>query len=403
MNSIPGWELINISDICEAIIDCVNRTAPTVDYTTPYKMIRTTNIKRGRINTNDVKYVTEETYRRWSRRGELLHKDVVLTREAPLGEVGMMREQDTIFMGQRLVMYRANRELLVPEFLLYAMQERFIQGQIRAFGSGSTVEHMRVPDAKSIQVLLPPLEIQQKIANILSAYDDLIDNNQQRIKLLEQAACDLYQEWFVHFRFPGHEQVEIVDNELGLVPRNWQLGKMRDFLELKYGKSLVSSNRVDGEIPVYGSSGIIGLHNESLVEGPGIIVGRKGNVGSVFWSQRSFFPIDTVFYVSTKVDLYYVYYNLRERNFLNSDAAVPGLNRDYAHFLPFLLPTKDLLQKFSSIVAPIFSSIYLLEQKNKKLELTRDLLLPRLISGELDVSNLNIPVSEELAENEYGV
>ena len=152
----------------------------------------------------------------------------------------------------------------------------------------------------------PTLHTQHKIAAILGAYDDLIENNTRRIRILEEMAQALYREWFVKFRFPGHESVKMVESELGLVPEEWGAKRLGDMIELAYGKALKAENRIDGPVPVYGSGGIVGQHNESLAEGPGIIVGRKGNVGSVYWSDDNFFAIDTVFYVKSKVSLPYI-------------------------------------------------------------------------------------------------
>ncbi|BAZ44503.1 restriction modification system DNA specificity domain protein [Chondrocystis sp. NIES-4102] len=246
----------------------------------------------------------------------------------------------------------------------------------------------------SLPVSYPPLPTQKKIASILSAYDDLIENNNRRIKILEEMAQTLYQEWFVKFRFPGHEQVKMVESELGLIPEGWEVKKLGDVVELAYGKSLKAKDRQGGEIAVYGSSGVIGYHSQYLVKAPGIIVGRKGNVGKVFWSDTNFYPIDTVYYVQTRVCLYYVYFNLQNQNFINNDAAVPGLNRNQAYSLSFLLPNKDLLNKFQPFVSLIFNQIKQLNQKNNNLEKTRDLLLPKLISGQIDVENLDIDTGE---------
>src|SRR6266702_8488463 len=181
-----------------------------------------------------------------------------------------------------------------------------------------------------LPVSIPPLPTQRKIAFILSAYDDLIENNTRRIAILEEMAQSLYREWFVHFRFPGHEKKRLVESELGLIPEGWEVVKLGDAIELAYGKALKADTRMAGDIPVYGSAGIVGYHYEGLIKGPGIIVGRKGNVGSVFWSDTDFFPIDTVFYIRSKVSLHYIYYNLKAQHFINNDAAVPGLNRNQA-------------------------------------------------------------------------
>ena len=120
-------------------------------------------------------------------------------------------------------------------------------------------------------------------------------------------------------------------------------------------------------------------------------MGRKGNVGSVHWCEGQFFPIDTVFYVKTVLPLHFVYFNLKHQNFLNNDAAVPGLNRNQAYALPLLVPDRILLVKFEDLCGQVLGLARLLGRKNANLRTTRDLLLPKLISGELDVSDLPEP------------
>lgn len=222
---------------------------------------------------------------------------------------------------------------------------------------------------------------QRSIAARLSAYDDLIENNQRRIQLLEQAARLLYKEWFVHLRFPGHEYTKIVDG----VPRGWAKKSLGKIAPLNYGKALKADDRVPGPYPVYGSSGIIGTHVKALISGPTIIVGRKGNVGSVHWSPKDCHPIDTVYFVeSTKCSLY-LYYALQFTSFINTDLAVPGLNRDFAHSRKLLVPDPKILNAFEEITQPVHKQITTLGATNESLAEARDLLLPRLMNGEVAV------------------
>ena len=188
-----GWKRVPIKEVCHSIIDCVNKTAPVVDYKTPYKMIRTSNVRNGRINTFDVRYVTKETYEQWTRRGAPLKGDVILTREAPVGEVGILENAEGIFLGQRLMMYRANKKIADNYYLFYSLSSAFCQKQIEDYSNGGTVAHMRVPDCGEILVNLPPLLEQQKIAQILSTWDQaisatekLLENSQQQKKALMQ-------------------------------------------------------------------------------------------------------------------------------------------------------------------------------------------------------------------------
>jgi len=247
---------------------------------------------------------------------------------------------------------------------------------------------------KRIPVYLPQIFIQRKIAAILSAYDDLIENNNRRIAILEKMAEELYREWFVRLRFPGHEKVKIVKG----VPEGWKAKKLKDIVLLAYGKALKESTRFDGRVPVYGSSGIIGYHNQAICKGPGIIVGRKGNVGSIIWASTDFYPIDTTYYVISKYPLSYIYYLLRSMNFINNDAAVPGLNREQAYSNDFFLPEKRLVFHFSDTLLPLVSHKDLLQKLIQNLTASRDRLLSRLMSGAIDVENLDIEFPKSMQE-----
>jgi type I restriction enzyme S subunit len=236
-------------------------------------------------------------------------------------------------------------------------------------------------NAYRLEIELPSSEVQDKIADILSAYDDLIENNRRRIQLLELLAHLLYKEWFVYFRFPGHEHVKITDG----VPDGWEKVKLGDKVVFNYGKALKADYRIESYYPVYGSSGIIGTHEEPLVKGPGIIIGRKGNVGSVFWSSKDFYPIDTVYFINSETSDYYLYNSLKNMQFVNSDGAVPGLNRNYAYSKSYLIPDFKLLSLFEETVSPIYEQIHKLGTYNEKLIQARNFLLPRLMSGEIAV------------------
>ncbi|ASJ98845.1 restriction endonuclease subunit S [Citrobacter freundii] len=188
-----GWKRVPIKDVCESIIDCVNKTAPVVDYETPFKMIRTTNVRNGRVNTEDVRYVTEDTYLQWVRRGKPQVGDIIFTREAPVGEAGVLQDAEGIFLGQRTMMYRADTCLSDNYFLFYSLSSPFCQKQIEDFSNGGTVAHMRVPDCGEILINLPPFLEQKKIAQILSTWDKaisvtekLLTNSQQQKKALMQ-------------------------------------------------------------------------------------------------------------------------------------------------------------------------------------------------------------------------
>lgn len=376
-----NWPLYPVSELCEFAVDCVNKTAPTSDDESPYKMIRTTNIKGGFVDTRNVKYVTKGVFEKWTRRSQPKYGDVILTREAPVGEVGRCTflDDENIFLGQRLFHYRTNDKKLDWNFLAYVLQSPAVQARLHGRAFGATVPHVKVADAENLLIPCPPIAHQRRLGQILSSYDDLIATNQRRITLLEEAARRIYREWFVHLRFPGHESVPVRNG----IPEGWQMLPLGNIAPLNYGKALKATERTPGKIPVYGSSGIVGTHQQALVDGGSIIIGRKGNVGSIFFSAVSCFPIDTVYFINPQNASYRLFFALQDLNFISSDSAVPGLNRSYAHSLPILQPDKNTATIFEKQAKPIFEASQQLAAQNSLLSKARDLLLPKLMSGQM--------------------
>ena len=187
-------------------------------------------------------------------------------------------------------------------------------------------------------------------------------------------------------------------SELEEIPTGWDVKTIGDVAEFAYGKALKASDRKPGDVPVFGSNGQVGLHNEAFVKGPGIVVGRKGNPGIVTWSYEDFFPIDTTFYVKkTGVvsSLNYLFYALKSQDLpsLSADSAVPGLNRNLAYMSKFLVPSEKVLKAFDGQIYPLFQTIYANEKEIKNLASLRDTFLPKLISGEL-----RVPHAEKFVE-----
>ncbi|KAB2923083.1 MAG: restriction endonuclease subunit S, partial [Bacteroidetes bacterium] len=205
------------------------------------------------------------------------------------GTLGIVQYAEGPFWPHNTSLWVKDFKGNVPKFVYYKLKTL----NLNQFSSGASVPTLNRNNLDNISILIPRNKAQKRIADLLSVYDDLIDNNRKRIDLLEESARELYKEWFVRLRFPGYEKTKIVNG----VPEGWERKKLRDVIELRYGKSLKEENRSDGPYPVYGSSGEIGRHRDFLVEGPGIIVGRKGNAGTVFWSHENFFPIDTTYYI----------------------------------------------------------------------------------------------------------
>ncbi len=190
------WPTAGVESVCELIVDCVNRTAPIVDEPTPYKMIRTTNVKAGKVHLSSVRYVTEDTFKVWNRRATPVAGDVILTREAPLGEAGILDTEDSVFLGQRLMLYRPAKKHLVSEYLLHSFLSPFLQDQFERHGSGSTVKHLPLPACRAFELRMPSLSLQQTFATRIQAIEALKATHRTAQAQLDALFASLQQRAF---------------------------------------------------------------------------------------------------------------------------------------------------------------------------------------------------------------
>ena len=312
-----------------------------------------------------------------------------------------------------LVFKAKNTKILDNQFLFYLTSNQKFTDYTHKTSKGAKMPRGDKDAIFRYEFNLPPLPTQRAIAHVLGTLDDLIELNRETNELLEEMARALFKSWFVDFDpvraklegrapagmdaetaklFPDHFQ----DSELGQIPKGWEVRSLGDIVELAYGKPLKAENRKNGDVCVYGSNGIVGQHDEKLVTGPGIVVGRKGNPGSVTWAHGDFYPIDTTFYVvrnSECQSLHFLYYALAFQDLpnLSADSAVPGLNRNHAYMSKQVIPQVAVLEAFNAQIAPIFETIHAQSEESRDLAALRDTLLPKLLSGEVSV-----PAAEEL-------
>jgi len=279
-----------------------------------------------------------------------------------------------------------NCNVVDPLFFYYRLSDF----DIAATATGTALPYLTVSTLSESRFAIPPLLLQRRFAEILSAYDNLIENSQRRIKILEQMARNIYREWFVQFRFPNHAKTPMVDSPLGKIPKGWEVGRLDDVLVLQRGFDLPKSSRVDGTIPIYAATGITGFHNEAKVKAPGIVTGRSGTIGEVIYIQEDFWPLNTALWVKEfpKSEPLYAYYVLSSLDLkpFNSGAAVPTLNRNDIHGLETIVPPRSLQIKFQEVASVMFCQARTVEFQIQNLRKTRDLLLPRLLSGSVELS-----------------
>ena len=408
-------------NICELIVDCEHKTAPTQE--TGYPSIRTPNIGRGRLILEGVNRVSEETYREWSKRAIPQAEDLILAREAPVGNVAIIPKNLKICLGQRTVLIRPDKNKVCPMFLVYCMLGDEIQSRLLGHSTGATVSHLNMRDIRNLELpKLPRLSTQRKIAAVLSAYDDLIENNTRRIKILEEMASAIYREWFAEFRFPGHERVELVESELGLIPQGWEVKQLSDVTSVitkgttptTLGKQFVNEGINFIKVQSIDEQGDISdsklakiddeshkLLKRSQLQENDILFSIAGAIGRVATVPKRFLPANTnqalaIIRPSNLSFTPYLYQTLRSSGFFNYSlervvqTAQANVSLSVLSSAPVIMPAKIIVDDFNKHLTPITSLVDILRTKNTNLRQTRDLLLPKLISGEIDISELDI-------------
>jgi type I restriction enzyme S subunit len=345
--------------------------------------------------------------------------DVLLTHKGTVGLVAIVPNvSDYVMLTPQVTYYRANPKKLLNKYLKYAFQAPFFRDQLNSFSAQSTRPYIGITAQKELQLDYPALYLQRRIAEILSAYDELIENSQRRIKILEAMARAHYREWFVHFRFPGHESVPRVPSPLGEIPKGWEVKRLPECVHIN---PRVAVPR-EGEKP-FVPMGC--LSNDSmLISG---IESRAGNSGAKFQNGDTLFARITpclengktgfvqflpdgqsVGFGSTEFIVLrsrtltpeLVYLLARSDEFrgvaIKSMSGATGRQRVQEKCfddLRMAQPPRALLDQFGAIVAPAFRLTYELHLQIQNLRHTRDLLLPRLLSGRIDVSTFSEPVA----------
>ena len=255
----PVDSSIKLKDISKAIVDCEHKTAPTE--TSGIPSIRTTDIKNGHIDIQNANKVSKETYREWTKRMEPRPGDLILSREAPVGEVGIIPKGTKVCLGQRTVLIRSDREKVSPRYLLYLLLTREMKHEMTCRAEGSVVPHLNMSDIRDLKIpILPPLQEQHRIAHILGTLDKKIELNRQMNETLEATARAIFKSWFVNFdpvtaKMDGHKplcmDIETAvlfpsaskDSPLGKIPHGWAVGTLGEIA--KNVRRSVKANELD--------------------------------------------------------------------------------------------------------------------------------------------------------------
>jgi type I restriction enzyme S subunit len=357
--------------------------------------------------------------------------DIVYGRRGDIGRQALIRQPQAGWLcGTGCLRLSLGDSVIEPLFLHYYLRQADVIGWIANQAVGATLPNLNTGILRSVPVRLPSLLAQRKIAAILSAYDDLIENNLRRIKILEEMAQNLYREWFVKFRFPGHQHARFTDSPLGKIPEGWDLSVLGEHLV-----ALESGKRPKGGakdlafgVPSVGAENIFGIgrhkyHSEKYVSRDffeGMRQGIVKNADVALYKDGAYIGRSTYFRDSFP----HAQFCVNEHVFLlrstgkqltqnmlylwlqepatvaafratNANAAQPGINQTGVNGVSLIVPPLDIAGRFDQLAEPSLALIVSLAKRNETLRRNRDLLLSRLISGELNVSELDIAVPEE--------
>lgn len=400
------WEKIAIKDICTGIYDGPHATPPLSD--TGAIFLGISNFNNGRLDFSDIRYISEDDLPKWTKRVVPQKNDIVFSYEATLNLYAIIPEGFRGCLGRRMALLRVDETKADYRFLYYYFYSDTWRATVNEnIVLGATVDRIPLIKFPDFPVELPPLETQYRIADILSAYDNLIENNQKQIKLLEEAAQRLYKEWFVDLRFPGHENTKIVDG----VPEGWNWCKLEDAIQFD-PKVTLTKERMKQFVPMSA------LSTSSMVLDESQFTETTSNSGSKFQNGDTLLARITpclengkTAYVSglesdggavgsteyivmraKTINSYMVYLLARTDDFrqsaINSMSGSDGRQRvksDKLKMLDYLHPTSELVKKFEKVAGPIFEKICKLSKQMQQAKQARDLLLPKLMSGEVEV------------------
>ena len=395
-----SWRVATIGEICDEGGGVV-QTGPfgsqlhASDYVpVGIPTVMPKDLRGDRVSTEDIARIRPEDVARLSKH-KLRPGDIVYSRRGDVERRALVSDRETGWLcGTGCLNVRVGHEAVDPRFFFYFLGHPSIRSWVVRHAQGATMPNLNTSILRAVPLVLPPRPEQRRIAAVLGALDDKIELNRKMNTTLEEMAQAIFKSWFIDFN--GH--TDLVDSELGPIPRGWEARPIGDVLRLAYGKSLPKKKRAGGDVPVYGSGGVCGYHNEHLVEGPGIVVGRKGSVGTVFWEDHCFFPIDTTFYVTTTEGtewLHWAYYQLDAIDILrlSADSAVPGVNRNALLGQKAAIPQAGTVHRFHDVLQPLQAKQTANSRQSQTLAELRDTLLPKLISGELRVPEAEDVVS----------
>ena len=361
-------------------------------------VLKVTNCKSTGFQLDNLNYLSEKSREKYKKNNLIIGDVIVATVgshpnliESAAGRSCIVNSQvEGFYLNQNAVCIRTkDKRILSQKYLGYLCKCADFQHYIQSRGRGAANQmRIAISSIREYSFILPDIENQQYIADILSAYDDLIENNQKQIKLLEEAARRLYKEWFVDLRFPGHENTKIVDG----VPEGWHRGTIGQIAEFKRGRTITKAQVKEGNVPVIaGGLEPAYYHNVANTKAPVITISASGaNAGFVRLYGVDVFASDCSFVDGLGTEsLFFVYEFLKESKVsidqLQKGSAQPHVYAKDINAMKITIPEKEYLERFDGYAKVYFNKIKTLQGQNERLKTARGLLLPKLMSGEVEV------------------
>lgn len=377
-----------------------------VDEGTPVINVR--NVGFGDVRTSDLEYLDDATVERLGRH-RLKEGDIVFGRKGAVERHAFISStEDGWMQGSDCIRLRLDREVIEPRFVSFAFRTQWHKRWMQNHCSfGATMASLNQDILRLVEIPAPPLQVQREIVRVLGAFDDLIENNRRRIEMLEEMARLIYREWFVEFRFPDHEYVQFVDSDLGRIPKGWERVNVFDLADVGFGFAFKSQQFAEaGPFPVVRIRDIPNGATQTftdeeagdryLIRDGDILIGMDGDFHMCRWASGTAYLNQRVARIRTAGPLsqYHLSLALEQpiRDFNDSiiGTTVAHLGKRHLQEIEIVVPTDNVLEAATVTLQPMFDLEIALRKQNRVLSETRDLLLPRLISGELDVSDLDL-------------
>ena len=378
------WEKVRLGDVTDS---CLGKMLDKEKNRGEYQLyLSNKDVRWGSFDLEHLDLMKFEEHE--EERYGVRYGDLIVCEGGEPGRCAIWKDQIPNMKIQKALHRVRVHEGLDYRFLYYWFLWAGKRGELQQYFTGATIKHMPGDKLKSVIITKPDIETQRQIADVLSAYDDLIENNQKQIKLLEEAAQRLFKEWFMDFHFPGYENTEI-DND---IPTGWHMGTLGEIVEFRRGKTITKAQVKEGNVPVVaGGLEPAYYHNEANTKAPVITVSGSGaNAGfsrmyheDVFASDCSFADIQGTKYIS------FVYCFLKANKYqldaLQKGSAQPHVYAKDINAMETLIPQSELITHYCAKADVLFNKIGVLQKQMAAASEARDRLLPKLMSGEIEL------------------